>query len=267
MFKRRYSQNFLKDANIAKKIIKVADLEKTDTVLEIGFGHGILTKIIQPRIKELFAIDIDKHLFTQLKLYCKEYNINNINIINVDFLQYNLQFQRVSNKPFKIISNLPYNIATKIIQQIMPIKNWVTAVLMIQKEVAQRIVAQPNNKSYGYISLFISYYAYSEILFDVSSTCFTPQPKVNSSVIILRNKKNNCLADTHVKLLFDVIKHCFKTRRKTILNCLSSFNNIGKLNALTILNLCNINILLRPNELSLLDFIQVTKIIKTKQNN
>jgi 16S rRNA (adenine1518-N6/adenine1519-N6)-dimethyltransferase len=260
----KYGQNFLVDNNIAKKIIKIATLQQIDTVLEIGFGHGILTKIIQPNVKLLLAIDIDRYLARELQLYCKKQNIHNINIMNVNFLQYDLQYLIRSTQSFKIISNLPYNIATKIIQKILPIKNWKMAVLMVQKEIAQRIVAKPHDKNYGYLSLFISYYAYSKILFNVQSTCFIPQPKVVSSVIMLTNKRTSILTEKYTKLLFDIIKHFFKTRRKTVLNCLSSFNNLGKVNALTILNLCNLNKLLRPNELSLLNFVQLIKVLKNK---
>jgi 16S rRNA (adenine1518-N6/adenine1519-N6)-dimethyltransferase len=260
--RQKYGQNFLIDNNIAKKIIKAASLQLSDTVLEIGFGHGILTKIIQPKVKLLLAIDIDFNLVYKLELYCKKLNIKNINIINMNFLQYNLKYYRISNEPFKIISNLPYNIATKIIQKILPITNWEMAILMVQKEVAQRIVAKPNNKSYGYLSLFISYYAYSKVLFDVQSTCFIPKPKIVSSVILLINKRNFSFTEQYTKLLFNIIKHCFKTRRKTILNCLSSFNNIGKKNAQDILNLCNLNLLSRPNELLLSDFFKIIKTFK-----
>lgn len=254
----KYDQNFLVDLNIAKKIIKFANLNKTDIVLEIGFGLGILTKIIQPKVSLILAVDIDNNLSNKLKQYCEQYNIKNIKILNIDFLKYNFQ----NDLKFKIISNLPYSIASKIIQKILPTANWTIAIFMIQKELAIRINSKINNKAYSYISLFTSYYACSKILFNVQPTCFKPQPKITSSVILLVHKQVRQISDENKNLLFGFIKHCFKTRRKTILNCISSFRYCGKPKALNILTVCNINIFLRPNNLTLSNYLKLTEQIK-----
>jgi 16S rRNA (adenine1518-N6/adenine1519-N6)-dimethyltransferase len=247
--RQKNGQNFLIDNNIANNIIKSANFEKYDEVLEIGPGKGILTKIIQLQVKYLTAVETDGILSQQLNHYFSFHGAQNIKIINVDFLKYN-----IPNTKLKIISNLPYSVGTAIIQKILPTKNWITAVFMLQKEVTQRLAARPGGKSYGYISIFTSYYADCKILFDVSPRCFNPTPKVISSVIKLTNKATT----PPDPIFFDFVKHAFKTRRKTILNCLTSFKNLEKSEAVHILGICALDPFLRPDKLSILDFLHLT---------
>ncbi|MDR1259938.1 MAG: 16S rRNA (adenine(1518)-N(6)/adenine(1519)-N(6))-dimethyltransferase RsmA [Endomicrobium sp.] len=264
--RQKYGQNFLTDNNIAHSIVNIADLKKNDRILEIGPGKGILTKIIQPRVKWLTAVEIDTKLYRQLSYYFSFLNIKNIKIINKDFLKYDLMSMNSNtivknfnlNNNFKVISNLPYTIGTAIIQKILPSKNWTTSIFMLQKEVAQRITAQPYSKNYGYISIFASYYATCEILFDVSPKCFNPSPKVISSIVKLTNKK----AKHPESIFFNFIKHVFNMRRKIISNGLSSFENLEKKHAINILKSCGLNPFLRPDNLSILDFMNLTKEIQ-----
>ncbi|MDR0820213.1 MAG: 16S rRNA (adenine(1518)-N(6)/adenine(1519)-N(6))-dimethyltransferase RsmA [Endomicrobium sp.] len=242
-------QNFLIDNNIANNIIKAANLEKYDKVLEIGPGKGILTKIIQLQVKYLAAVETDAVLSQQLNHYFSFHGARNIKIINADFLKCN-----IPNTELKIISNLPYNVGTAIIQKILPLKNWTTAVFMLQKEVIQRLAARPGSKAYGYISIFTSYYADCKILFDVAPRCFSPSPKVISSVIKLTNK----VPEPPDPIFFDFVKHAFKTRRKTILNCLSSFKNLEKSKAAHVLNTCALDPFLRPDKFSIPNFLRLT---------
>lgn len=252
--RQRHGQNFLIDKNIATNIVKALNLKITDNVVEIGSGKGILTKIIQPKVKFLMCIEIDSILAGGLKNYFSFYGIKNVNIINEDFLKYKLQ----EHEDIKFISNLPYNVGTAIIQKILPLVNWSEAVFMLQKEVVSRLAAQPCVKEYGYISIFTSYYAQRQVLFDVSSKCFKPKPKVESSVIILKNKKP-------VKpdlLFFEFIKHAFSMRRKTILNALASFKYLDKQQSASIVDNLKIPPLLRPGKLSVSDFLRLTSEIK-----
>ena len=288
--RQKHGQNFLTDLNIANNIIKAAHLEKEDIVLEIGPGKGVLTKLIQPQVKRLTAVEIDQTLFTQLQHYFNFHNINNVELVNADFLKLQtaklsgsaaqqlsndkekdvkgsvvavnraaeLPSCRTSELPFKVISNLPYNVGTAIIQKVLPLNNWTLCVLMLQKEVAHRIAARPGSKDYGYISVFCSYYADCEILFDVSPRCFNPQPKVVSTVIKLTNK----LSGVPDPLFFEFVKHCFGMRRKTILNSLSSFAKLDKTAAGQMLAACNLDPFLRPDKLTLSDFLRLTNEIK-----
>ncbi|MCA6085032.1 16S rRNA (adenine(1518)-N(6)/adenine(1519)-N(6))-dimethyltransferase RsmA [Candidatus Endomicrobiellum agilis] len=251
--RQKYGQNFLIDNNIANNIIKAANLEKHDEVLEIGSGKGVLTKIIQPQVKNLVAIEADEILSQRLNHYFSFHGAKNIKIINMDFLRYD-----IPNTELKVISNLPYNVGTAIIQKILPLKNWTIAVFMLQKEVTQRLAASPDSKAYGYISIFTSYYADCKILFDVSPRCFNPTPKVISSVMKLINKTQK----PPDPIFFDFIKHAFSMRRKTILNCLSSFKDLERNKAARILDNCALDPFLRPDKLSISDFLLLTDEIR-----
>ncbi|MDR0985010.1 MAG: 16S rRNA (adenine(1518)-N(6)/adenine(1519)-N(6))-dimethyltransferase RsmA [Endomicrobium sp.] len=259
MKKNKLSQNFLIDKNVAHKIIREAKLEKQDNVLEIGSGIGILTKIIQPLVKHLIVVEIDKKLCERLSKYFLLHNINNVEVINYDFMKFNFKVNNIlKNNAFKIISNLPYSIGTAIIRKILPIENWNIAIFMLQKEVAYKLVAEPGNEKYGYISILILYYTNTKVLFNVKPTCFQPIPKVTSSVIRLMNKHSKYMDP----FFFEIIKHFFNTRRKTILNCLSTFKNLGKIRATKIIKECYLNLFLRPNNLTMQDYINITKKIK-----
>ncbi|AKL98488.1 ribosomal RNA small subunit methyltransferase A [Endomicrobium proavitum] len=159
----------------------------------------------------------------------------------------------LSTLPFKVVSNLPYNVGTAIIQKILPTPNWTTCVFMLQKEVNERLAAPAGSKDYGYISIFTQYYANAQIMFDVSPRCFTPQPKVTSSVIKLTNKN----APPPNKNFFPFVKHAFAMRRKTILNAVSSFANLDKTQTAKILQEIKIDPMLRPEKLSIENFLQI----------
>lgn len=251
--RQKHGQNFLIDNNIADNIVKAADLNENDNVIEIGPGKGILTKLIQPQVKHLTAVEIDKRLFEMLEHYFNFHKADNIELINMDFLKYD-----IPSYDLKFISNLPYNVGTAIIQKILPLPNWSECVFMLQKEVVQRLAGKQGTADYGYISIFTKYYAHAEILFDVSPKCFSPRPLVNSSVIKLINKR----PQTPDPLFFQFIKHSFSMRRKTILNCISSFKKIEKSQANKILITCGLDPLLRPDKLSKEDFLRLTDEIK-----
>ncbi|MDR0724017.1 MAG: 16S rRNA (adenine(1518)-N(6)/adenine(1519)-N(6))-dimethyltransferase RsmA [Endomicrobium sp.] len=252
--RQKYGQNFLIDTNIANNIVNSLDFKTTDNALEIGPGKGILTKLVQPRVKFLTCVDIDSQLVKELTNYFSFNNIKNVKVINEDFFKYAVQTQ----ENIKLISNLPYNIGTAIIQKLLPLDNWVEAVFMLQKEVVSRLAAKSGSKDYGYISIFTSYYADSQVLFDVSPKCFRPQPKVMSSVIKLKNKK----PEKPEILFFEFIKHAFNMRRKTILNALASFKNLNKNQGFEIVDNLGISPLLRPAKLEISDFISLTTEIK-----
>lgn len=307
--RQKHGQNFLIDNNIANNIVKAANLNENDNVIEIGPGKGILTKIIQPLAGHLTAVEIDENLFRPLKYYFTSSNAQNINLINKDFMKFDLAsyvykagggdfdaqngkkkeeilknefesrnnftesraenaeerlFTRPKEKildfsiPFKVISNLPYNAGTAIVQKILPLPNWTQCVFMLQKEVAQRLAAKTGTKDYGYISVFTQYYADAELLFDVSAKCFNPHPKVMSSVVRLSNKKSA----PPDPLFFELVKKSFSMRRKTILNCLASFKNLEKSQANKILINCALDPFLRPDRLSLSDYLRLTDKIK-----
>ena len=243
-------QNFLVDTNIAHKIVESSNIHKDDLVIEIGPGKAVLTEILKDYTNNLIAVDIDSNLSTALQ---QKYKYNkNIKIINKDFLKFDLPQQK-----FKIVANLPYNVGTAIVQKILPDKNFVYAVIMLQKDVINRLISKEGTKDYGYISLFRQYYSSAEFLFDVPPGCFKPKPKVMSAVATFTNK----LPQESNLNLFSLIQHCFTMRRKTILNCLSIFLKIDKTKTTQILNDNNIDIMLRPDKLTLCQFIKLAEYL------
>jgi 16S rRNA (adenine1518-N6/adenine1519-N6)-dimethyltransferase len=280
--RQKHGQNFLIDLNVANNIVKAADLNKEDEVLEIGSGKGVLTKLIYPAVKRLTAVEIDASLYETLRKKLSACGVDNVILVKQDFMKMQTpqraqeiwDAQKVQEPldvfpfsdlgtaaSFKIVSNLPYNVGTAIVQKILPLPNWTTAVFMLQKEVAQRLCAKTGGKDYGYISIFTQYYADCKMLFDVSKSCFNPQPKVVSSVIKLVNK-NSPAPD---KELFAIIKRSFSMRRKTILNSLSSFDKLEKADALNILETCKIDPLTRPEKLTLQDFKRISEQVNARK--
>lgn len=243
-------QNFLTDINIAHKIVESANIQKDDLVIEIGPGKAALTDILKDYTDNLIAIDIDSNLATALQQKYKDNK--NIKIINSDFLKFDLPKQN-----FKIVANLPYNVGTAIVQKILPNKNFVFGVIMLQKDVITRLIGKEGTKDYSYISLFRQYYSDAKFLFDVSPGCFNPKPKVMSAVARFTNKS----PQEPNTSLFPLIKHCFTMRRKTILNCLSTFLKIDKTKATQILNDNNIDIMLRPDKLTLKQFMELSEYL------
>ncbi len=244
-----HGQNFLIDKNIAYRIVESADIQKTDTVIEIGPGKAALTDILKDYTDNLIAVDIDSSLVQALQTKYKDNK--NITIINRDFLKFDLP-----DTKFKIVANLPYNVGTAIVQKFLPNKNFVSGVIMLQKDVITRLISNDGTKDYGYISLFRQYYADAEFLFDVPPGCFNPKPQVMSAVAKFINKLPQ---EPNIKL-FPLIKHCFTMRRKTILNCLSTFLKLDKVRTTEILNSVDIDIMLRPDKLTLEQY----KILATK---
>ena len=235
-----HGQNFLIDKNIAHRIVESADIQKTDTIIEIGPGKAALTDILKDYTDNLIAVDIDLNLVKALQTKYKDNK--NITIINKDFLKFDLP-----DTKFKIVANLPYNVGTAIVQKFLPNKNFVSGVIMLQKDVITRLISNEGTKDYGYISLFRQYYADAEFLFDVPPGCFNPKPQIMSAVAKFINKLPQ---EPNIKF-FPLIKHCFTMRRKTILNCLSTFLKLDKTQTSKILNSVNIDIMLRPDKITL----------------
>lgn len=246
-------QNFLIDKNIAEKIIEAADLNERDDVIEIGPGRGVLTGLIAPKVRSLVCIELDRRLSEKLKEKFKA--CGNVTVINQNFLDYNIPPEQ---KNIKIIANLPYYVATKIIQTILPQKVWHKAVFMVQKEVGQRIVAETDRSSYGFLSIFCQYYAHCKALFTCSPKVFYPEPEVDSIVLEFTNKHSPRPDEE----LFKVIKLSFSQKRKTILNSLSNALGCEKPLILDVLKQAEIQPNLRSENLSIKSFQNLTFLLK-----
>ncbi|MFH1368989.1 MAG: 16S rRNA (adenine(1518)-N(6)/adenine(1519)-N(6))-dimethyltransferase RsmA [Elusimicrobiota bacterium] len=248
-----FGQNFLIDKNIARGIVDSAELSSSDTALEIGPGKGILTELIAALAAKVIAVELDRNLAAALQK--KFASRGNVEIINQDFLSLSLTPYPL---PLTIISNLPYNAATPIIEMFLPHKNWRTAIVMVQKEVGERITAAPGNRDYGVLSIICQYYAVAEFLFTVGPKAFKPSPRVDSAVLRFTNKLPEIPPEGFLKL----IKAAFQQRRKTILNSLSAVLKIEKSALAGILNSCRIDPSLRPERLTQKDYLCLTNLLK-----
>lgn len=229
-FTKSLGQNFLIDEGVLEKIVNAGDITKDDVVIEIGPGIGTLTKELSLRAKKVVSIEIDKMLIPILKDTLSDRE--NVSIINEDILKADIKsiVDEYSNKrPVKVVANLPYYITTPIImrflEEYIPMS---TMVVMIQKEVADRINAKPSTKDYGTLSVAVQYYCSTEIVAKAPKGAFIPEPSVDSSVIKLTVKEKRDVQLKDEPLFFEVVKASFSKRRKTLLNALSSFGTLGE---------------------------------------
>tara|TARA_B100000131_G_C18104171_1_gene607129 strand:+ start:82 stop:879 length:798 start_codon:yes stop_codon:yes gene_type:complete len=253
--KKSLGQNFLIDQNIIKKITNITSINEQKNVLEIGPGTGNLTKrILEMNPKKFFAVEKDKNLFNQLD---KTYNNNdNIELINGDILKI-LNNNNLENNMI-VFGNLPYNISTQILISLLLTNKWPpwyqTLILMFQKEVAQRIIAKKNTKEFGRLSVISNWRMDIKKHFNVSKNCFSPKPKIDSSVLSFEPKKENKFKIKNPKNLEKVTRILFSNRRKIInKNFLFLFKN-----KTFIADELNIDLKKRPGELSNEDYYNIT---------
>lgn len=227
-FQKKFGQNFLIDTHVLDKIIRAAEITKEDLVLEIGPGIGTMTQYLAEAAGRVIAVEIDKNLIPILSDTLSEYD--NVTVINDDILKLDIRkLAREENegKPVKVVANLPYYITTPIIMGLfenhVPVES---ITVMVQKEVADRMQAQPGNKNYGALSLAVQYYAEPYIVANVPPNCFMPRPKVGSAVIRLTRHSTLPVQVKDERLMFDIIRASFNQRRKTLANGL---NNSDKL--------------------------------------
>jgi 16S rRNA (adenine1518-N6/adenine1519-N6)-dimethyltransferase len=228
-FNKRLGQNFIIDGNIIKKIADVAGLDESTGVLEIGPGFGTLTQVLCNKAKKVIAVEVDENL---REVHKGTLNYPNLKIIYEDFLKVDVnklieeEFQGLD---VKIVANLPYYITTPIITKVLEEKYKVSKiVVMVQKEVAQRLNAKAGTKEYGALTLAVQYRADTNIAMIVPNTVFMPRPKVDSAVVELKILPEPKIRVRDERMLFAVIRASFGQRRKTILNGLSKNLNISK---------------------------------------
>ena len=238
-FKKNLGQNFLKNENIINKIIDKADINPNSLIIEIGPGGGALTKKLIKKSKYVLAYEIDQELNNILNVL-KNKN-NNLNIIFDNFLNRDLKEDIAGYKvdSIYIIANLPYYITTPIIQKIIDEQiNIKQMILMVQKEVGERFSAQPGNKAYNSLTVFLNYYFNIKKLFIVNKNNFIPIPKVDSMVVSFSQKSKIKLINE--ALFFKIVKESFKYKRKTIKNNLKDYD-LNRIEKVLIENNFNLN--------------------------
>ena len=226
---KKYGQNFLIDEHVLNKIIAAAELTEDDYVIEIGPGIGTMTERMAPECKHVTAIEIAKELIPILSETLSGFD--NVDIINEDVLKVDLNkliAERNDNKPVKVVANLPYYITTPIIMSLLENKIPIdTITVMVQKEVADRMMVGPGTKDYGALSLAVQYYAKPYIVANVPMNCFIPRPNVASAVIRLTCHKEPPVTVKDEKLMFNLIRASFNQRRKTLINGISNFSGLS----------------------------------------
>ncbi|MBQ7466648.1 MAG: ribosomal RNA small subunit methyltransferase A [Clostridia bacterium] len=222
-FKKKFGQNFLTDTNLLKAIVSDANVCEDDVVIEIGAGAGALTKELAKKAQKVISFEVDTELESVLKENLKEFD--NISIIFEDFLNFDEEkIYALAGDNFKIVANLPYYITTPIITKLFNLKNRPSSiVVMVQKEVGERIVATAKNGNYGYFSAYVKANADAFIVRNVGRKMFTPPPKVDSCIVVMSLKENE-----YPKEFFEFLKNVFKMKRKTLLNNISASYDINK---------------------------------------
>lgn len=265
-FSKGLGQNFLMDGNIIRSISKGANITKNDNVLEIGPGFGTLTEELLMHAKKVVAVEIDERLNPVLNQTLSEFD--NFVLVNADILKADLNKMiedQFGKEPFKVVANLPYYITTPIIELFLESKfNVKSMTFMVQKEVGDRIMALPGNKVYGSLTVFTSFYAVPSFIAEAPRSVFMPQPKVDSIVIKLKMKEK--LPDVDKNKFFKLVRGGFTKRRKNILNSLTTDISLGvnKEEMREILESLNIPTNYRAEDLSLNDFVNITKCLEKR---
>ncbi|MEZ4801318.1 MAG: 16S rRNA (adenine(1518)-N(6)/adenine(1519)-N(6))-dimethyltransferase RsmA [Gelidibacter sp.] len=254
--KKHLGQHFLNDENIASRIADTLSLKGYDHVLEIGPGMGVLTKYLLQKNITTHVIEID----TESVAYLKANYLNlSDRIIEKDFLKYDLK-QVFKDEPFAIIGNFPYNISSQIVFKTLEMRDQIPEFSgMFQKEVALRICSKEGSKVYGILSVLTQAFYNADYLFSVPPQVFSPPPKVDSGVLVLKRKDNYTLPCDE-SLFFKVVKIGFQQRRKTLRNSLKTFNLSDNLKANAIFDQ-------RPEQLSVSQFIELTQYIEKDSNS
>lgn len=263
--KKHFGQHLLINKNYLQEILEVTNLESSNTVLEIGAGTGLLTCLLAQRVKKVFAVEMERDIVKKLKENLKKNQLNNVEIIEKDFLRLDL-VSLIKNK-IKVIGNIPYNITSKILlklfgeidKPVQHLKLIESIYLMVQLEVGERIVAKPNSKAYSPLSLLVQYFSLPQILFKVPRQAFYPVPKVDSAFVEfdIRQKLQPVKNPT---LLKNIIRTSFQQRRKKAINALDKLVK-DKNHIANIFDKLKLNHNLRPENLSFEDYIAISNII------
>ncbi len=266
--KKKFGQHFLWDNNIAKKIVSLLNVFDGDFVLEIGFGKGILTQHLLQKSIHYLGVEIDNQLFVEVLNNLPKNSNAQIQLLNQDFLDLNLvEIYSMINRKMNIIGNIPYNLTSPILFRLMENCFYLKkAVLMVQKEVAQRLVGSPKTKEYGILSVLLSAVSEVKKKFDVAPSCFFPKPKVASSVLEIVFQNNFDMDAETIDSLKQIVKSAFSRRRKILRNTLfieyplaleqMSYPEIDFFESIQTK---------RAEELSVMDYLQILKLFKKRQ--
>ncbi len=265
-FKKRFGQNFITDVNLLERIADAGDISKKDIVLEIGPGAGTLTKVLAEKAGLVIALEIDKTLIPILEEQFKDFP--NIRVVNEDALKVNFDdvvknFAPEASK-YKMIANLPYYITTPLLFNALEKADLLSQiVVMVQKEVGERLQASPSTKDYGALTLMANYYAKVEYMFTVSKKLFSPEPEVDSAIVKFTKYEKRQLSIKEEEMFKKIVKASFTQRRKTFLNSIKSLD-LEKEKVISFLMESGYGEKVRGEELPLKIYMELGKIFAEK---
>lgn len=264
--KKSFGQHYLKDNYFLKKIVDEINHKEDDIVLEIGSGSGNLTSLLAKAFKNVYSLEVENDAIRTLEERIKNEKLTNVILLKKSILK--LDLQEISKKPFIVVGNIPYNLTSKILFKLFGeidapsehLSLLKSVYLMLQKEVAERLIALPGNKSYSPLSLWIQYFTKPSILFHVSKDAFLPPPKVESAFVKfeIKNKFPEIKDKTFLK---QIIRSSFQQKRKKIINSLNKLILDKKLLEKTLYAL-NIDINMRPECLSFDNYVAISESLK-----
>ena len=251
--KKKWGQHFLADTNLLKKLVKLIDPLKSDSLLEIGPGGGALTELLDPYVKDLIGVEVDKKLFNKLS---SRNDLVNSSFINEDFLKLDLSTLVFQTKNIRLVGNLPYNISSQIIFRLLEKENfWRDCHFMVQKEVGDRMAALPGSKTYGRLSVNVQAVAKVKTVLKVPAEVFVPKPSVESSLVRIKPLSTNLLNKEETNILDKITRLALGQRRKMLRNSLASI----KINN-SILDLSQ-----RPEMLSISEFKRLARWVASRK--
>ncbi|HAV26770.1 MAG TPA: 16S rRNA (adenine(1518)-N(6)/adenine(1519)-N(6))-dimethyltransferase [Lachnospiraceae bacterium] len=264
-FRKKYGQNFLIDESVLEGIIDTAEITKDDFVLEIGPGIGTLTQYLATYAGRVCAVEIDRALLPILEDTLSGWD--NVTVLNADILKTDIRAiaeEENGGAPLKVCANLPYYITTPILMGLFESgAPFSQLTVMVQKEVAERMIAEPGSKTYGALSLAVRYYTDPEISFIVEPESFMPRPKVESAIVHMKRHSMPPVSVKDEKMLFDVIRASFNERRKTLQNGIANYAGFSysKEQVGEALDKCGLERTVRGEKLSLEEFARLADVL------
>ncbi|MGL6292602.1 16S rRNA (adenine(1518)-N(6)/adenine(1519)-N(6))-dimethyltransferase RsmA [Eubacterium aggregans] len=264
-FNKRFGQNFLIDGNMVEKIVAAGQLTKADVVLEVGPGIGTMTQVFAREAGKVYAVEIDKKLIPALEEALAD--CPNVSVVCGDILKTDVAAlvaeELTQGMSLKIVANLPYYVTTPIIMGFLESELPVERMsFLIQKEVGERICAQPSTKAYGSLTIACQYYVQPKVAFYVPAGVFMPRPKVDSVVITLEKRQAHSVNPGDKELFFRIVKAAFLNRRKTLINSLCANTGYDKERLVAALEAAGIDPGIRAEHLTGEDFARLSDCLQ-----
>jgi 16S rRNA (adenine1518-N6/adenine1519-N6)-dimethyltransferase len=253
--KKRFGQNFLHDQGVIERIVRAINPKPNQNLVEIGPGLGALTTHVLPKAESLNVVELDRDVIPKLEYACT--GLGSLNIFQHDAMKFDFgELYSEQAGKIRVFGNLPYNVSTPLMFHLFSVIDRIQDMhFMLQKEVVERLAAQPNTKAYGRLTVMAQYYCQVEFLFVVKPGAFNPAPKVDSAIVRLKPRTTNELAQCDPQLLKHISTAAFSKRRKTLRNALKDMVSTELMEA------ANIDPGRRPETLSVAEFVHLTNLV------